>query len=145
VLIFSSSNNSKMGDGLTNENETSVYVTAIVMQALRHYRHIPTLNIIPALDKAQAYLLDELNQFDNETFAVALALIAILPRLSNQDDIASHLETLRTAQLVKAVGKMMFALSQSGKNNKKKQTQFKTLSAFLLNSPRFSKPRKSLP
>jgi hypothetical protein len=86
---------------LNTANESAIYVTAIVMHALWHYRHpfsnIPTLNVIPALDKAQTFLLDELNQGDNETFQIALALIAILPRLSNQYDISSLLETSRAA------------------------------------------------
>mgnify|MGYP003865526811 CR=1 FL=1 len=73
------------------------------MHALWHYRHeiknIPSLNVIPTLDKAQAYLLNELNQGDLDTFEIALALVAILPRLLNQDDILNPLTTLRAAQL----------------------------------------------
>ena len=91
------------GGWADNNNETSIYVTAVVMKALWHYRNhlsnIPTLNVVPTLDKAQTYLLNELNN-NNENFEIALALIAILPRLSDQDEaIAGHLKTLGEAQL----------------------------------------------
>lgn len=86
------------------DKEPSVSATAIVMHALWHYRHhlnhIPTLDVVPALDNAQAYLLSQRN--DNglwdETFESALALIAIVPRLSNRDEISGSLEALRAAQ-----------------------------------------------
>jgi len=91
------------GGWADNGNDSSVYLTAITMHALWHYRHeiknIPSLNVIPTLDKAQAYLLNELNQGDLDTFEIALALVAILPRLLNQDDILNPLTTLRAAQL----------------------------------------------
>ncbi len=98
-FLLQSANNG--GWGIDNEILTNV--TAIVMHALWHYRHhvshIPSLDIESALDQAQAYLLNQLAQGENETFETALALIAILPRLSNPNDIANPLAALRTAQL----------------------------------------------
>ena len=73
------------------------------MHALWHYRHhvshIPSLDIESALDQAQAYLLNQLAQGENETFETALALIAILPRLTNRDEISGTIDALRAAQL----------------------------------------------
>ena len=91
------------GGWADNDNETSVYLTAIVMRALWHYRHhvsnIPSLDVESALEQAQAYLLEQLAQGETETFATALALIAIIPRLSHFDEISSYLDNLRSAQL----------------------------------------------
>jgi hypothetical protein len=82
------------------DNDTSIYTTALVMQALWQYRHhIPTLNEV--LDQAQSYLLAQrdTNGAWNETFETALALIAILPRLPNPDSLSDSLDALQTAQL----------------------------------------------
>jgi hypothetical protein len=92
------------GGWASNGREPSVTTTAIVMHALWHYRdkvsNIPTLNVVPALDKAQQYLLAQRNNNGlwGETFESALALIAILPRLSNLDEVSASLEALRVAQ-----------------------------------------------
>jgi hypothetical protein len=91
------------GGWAENDNETSVYLTAIVMRLLWHYRHhvsnIPSLEVESALEQAQAYLLAQLAQGETETFATALALIAIIPQLPQLDEISSYLDALRTAQL----------------------------------------------
>jgi len=98
-FLLQSANNG--GWGIDNEILTDV--TAIVMHALWHYRHhvshIPSLDIESALDQAQAYLLNKLAQGENETFETALALIAILPRLTNRDEISGTIDALRAAQL----------------------------------------------
>jgi len=92
------------GGWASNGRETSVATTAIVMHALWHYRDkvssIPTLNVVPALDKAQQYLLAQRqsNGLWEETFESGLALIAILPRLSSLDEVSASLEALRAAQ-----------------------------------------------
>jgi len=92
------------GGWADNDNDTSVATTAIVMHALWHYRHrlsnIPTLDVVPALDKAQQYLLTQRdrNGLWNNTIESALALIAILPRLTNLDDLSSTRDALRNAQ-----------------------------------------------
>ncbi|MEK8022137.1 MAG: FG-GAP-like repeat-containing protein, partial [Candidatus Parabeggiatoa sp.] len=98
-FLLQSANNG--GWGINNEILTDV--TAIVMHALWHYRHhvshIPSLDIESALDQAQSYLLNKLAQGENETFETALALIAILPRLTNRDEISGTIDALRAAQL----------------------------------------------
>lgn len=86
-----------------NDNDTSLYVTALAMHALWQYRHhvshIPSLNVEFTLDSAQSYLQTQLNQGNHETFEIALALIALIPRLTHLDGISSHIDALRTAQL----------------------------------------------
>ena len=44
-------------------------------------------------------MLNKLAQGENETFETALALIAILPRLNNRDEISGTIDALRAAQL----------------------------------------------
>jgi len=99
-FLLQQQNNGGWGN---SNNETSVVVTAIVMHALWHYRHqlsrYPTLNFEATLDQAQAYLLEQLALGETETFATALALIAIVPRLPYLDGISGHIDTLRAAQL----------------------------------------------
>ncbi len=86
-----------------NDNDTSMYVTALAMRALWRYRHhvshIPSLNVESTLDQAQNYLQTQLNQGNHETFEIALALIALIPRLTHLDGISSHIDALRAAQL----------------------------------------------
>ena len=85
------------------QNDTSAYTTAIVMHALWHYRHLMSdqPNLIPALDKAQQYLLTQRNSQElwHQSFESALALIAILPRLTSVTELATSVEALRSAQL----------------------------------------------
>jgi hypothetical protein len=92
------------GGWASNGREPSVATTARVMHALWHYRdkvsNIPTLDVVPALDKAQDYLLAQRqsNGLWAETFESALALIALLARLPTLESLSASLEALRTAQ-----------------------------------------------
>ncbi len=101
---FNHEENGEWGWSYQN-NQTSIYATAIVMRALWHYRHhlsnVENLNIIPALDNAQEYLLAQRdsNGLWAETIETALALIAIIPRLPNLDEIYVTIDALRTTQL----------------------------------------------
>ena len=91
------------GGWADNDNQSSVYITAIVMHALWQSRHnFPNLNIALALNQAQTYLLSQKNNNGlwNETFETALALIAILPRLTAPDEISDSIQALRAAQLI---------------------------------------------
>lgn len=88
---------------INDRDPLAMYVTAITMRSLWHYRHhvrhIPSLDIEDFLEKAQTYLLRELESANHETFENALALIAIIPQLSNIDPVSSYVETLKTQQL----------------------------------------------
>ena len=57
------------------------------------------MNVESTLDSAQNYLQTQLNQGNHETFEIALALIALIPRLTHLDGISSHIDALRAAQL----------------------------------------------
>ncbi len=86
------------GSWADNHNAPSIYLTALSLRALWRYRHIFALN--DALDHAQAFLLAQrVGNVWPETFETALALIAVLPRLSDASVVADSIATLESAQL----------------------------------------------
>lgn len=89
--------------GKIDDDVMSMYIAAITVRSLWHYRnhvrHIPNLDIPALSEKLQSYLLEELAAGTHETFEIALALIAIIPRLPNLDSVSSYLETLKASQL----------------------------------------------
>ncbi|ETX06661.1 MAG: hypothetical protein ETSY2_15795, partial [Candidatus Entotheonella gemina] len=86
------------GSWADNDDAPSLYLTALALRALWLYRHIFAIN--EALDAAQDFLLAQREgQLWGETFATALALIAILPRLPDHALVAQSLAALQGAQL----------------------------------------------
>jgi len=85
------------------DDPLAMYVTAVTMRSLWHYRHhvrqFPALDIDTFLEKAQNYLMQELAAANHETFENALALIAIIPQLPNLDSVSNYLSTLEASQL----------------------------------------------
>ena len=79
------------GSWADTSDRASVYLTALTMRALWSYRHQFALNQV--LNAAQSFLLNQrqTNQGWSETFETALALIAILPRLTEPSLVADSL------------------------------------------------------
>ncbi|MCP4699283.1 MAG: hypothetical protein GY862_20910, partial [Gammaproteobacteria bacterium] len=99
----------QQGGGWTDgRNKASVYVTAVAMRALWHYRDkfppgyfSDELDIGSSLENAAAFLLakHDDNGLWTETFESALALIAIIPTLTELDEtILASIDALREIQ-----------------------------------------------
>ncbi len=83
-------------------NEASVYLTALSMRALWHYRSV-FLDVPVALANAQDFLLvqrDNTTGLWPETFESALALIALVPNASEFSQLEAVLTELRNQQSV---------------------------------------------
>jgi hypothetical protein len=78
-------------------NAPSVYVSALAMRALWHYRTV--FNVTAALDKAQVFLLNQrISDRWASAFETASALIAILPRLASLDTLTPSITALAAQQ-----------------------------------------------
>lgn len=81
-------------------NGASVYLTAVAMRAVWHYRHRFALD--ETLAQARDYLLSRRDGTGlwGQTFETALALIAIAPMMIDRSQIDNSLQSLRRQQLV---------------------------------------------
>ncbi|MCF6336542.1 MAG: carboxypeptidase regulatory-like domain-containing protein [Gammaproteobacteria bacterium] len=88
------------GGWLDGSDEASVYLTALSMRALWHYRSV-FLDVPVALANAQDFLLaqrDNTTGLWSETFKSALALIALIPNASEFSQLEAVLTELRNQQ-----------------------------------------------
>lgn len=78
-------------------NPPSVSISALAMRAL--WLHRQAFDVTAALDKVQAFLLAQRAGASwSASFATAMALLAILPRLNNTAVVADSLSALRAVQ-----------------------------------------------
>ncbi|MFK5949838.1 MAG: carboxypeptidase regulatory-like domain-containing protein, partial [Methylococcales bacterium] len=92
-------NQQSNGGWMDGDNESSVYLTSVVMRTLWHFQKFAP-PISPALRNAQDFLLSQRAEkaLWNKTFESALALIALIPYISDNSLIADSLDTLLTLQ-----------------------------------------------
>lgn len=79
-------------------NEPSVYVTALALRAVWHYRLI--FNVGASVDRARNFLLGQraVNGLWGEVFESALSLIAIVPSLADRSGVEMSVNALRQLQ-----------------------------------------------
>ncbi len=87
------------GAWLEGNNSASLYLTALSLRALWHFRHT-NANVPAALAKARDYLLANRDPAGlwGETFTTALALNALIPYLPDVTSLTNSLGSLRAAQ-----------------------------------------------
>jgi len=97
-LIYKQNTDGAWADG---SNESSVFLSALAMRALWHYRTVFT-GVTQALGKAQNYLLSNRSALTGlwpETHESALALIAIVPNVAEFSQVESIVTDLANQQL----------------------------------------------